>query len=214
VAGISGALVSVFFLEPGLTFGLFSGTTASAGNTFSAGTVTLSNSAIANCPVNDLVPNGTPTSCSFNATYSGSAAAYLALDILVETGAGSGGTPLYNPVSDPTNDLQVSITSTSPTVTYAVPTTPTTCPSGSASGSVCYALPDELVGTLPGASTVGFSVSLSIPTSSPTGYQGGTAQVVLTTHAAQAANNGSTNACTAGHECDTTSPGAGAPKWS
>ena len=138
---------------------------------------------------------------------------YLGLDIQIETQAGSGGTKLYNP-SDPTNDVQISVTSASPAVTYTVPTTGTTCPVGAPMGSTCYAAFDELVGTVTSSSpAVNFSISVTIPTSSPNGYQAGTAQIILTTHAVQSANNGTTGVCTAGSECDTTSPGAGSANW-
>ncbi len=111
---------------------------ASGTNSFTAATVTLTNSAIASCPVTGLLPNNTASACTFTATYPGPASAYLAVNIVVEAQAGSGGTRLYNPVADPSNDLTITITSTGPTVTYTVPSVATTCPGGAPSGSVCY----------------------------------------------------------------------------
>jgi hypothetical protein len=62
------------------------------------------------------------------------------------------------------------------------------------------------------SATVSFSVSVNLPTSSLTGYQGGAAQIILTTHAVQSSNN--TLSCSS-------TPAAGAPctpsgsfKWS
>jgi hypothetical protein len=151
--------------------------------------VTLTDSAVANCPISNLLPNGTATACTFTATYTGSAAAYLAVNVLIETQAGGGGTRLYNP-GDSANDLQVTITSSNPSVTYGVPTTATTCPGGAPSGSACYELDNDLVSTSAVTSAaVGFSVSVKLPSGSATGYQGGAAQVIVTTHAAQSASN-------------------------
>jgi len=194
--------IALFCLVTGSTFGLFSASATGGHNSFTAGTVTLANGAVANCPVSNLLPGSAPVTCSFTATYAGSAAAYLAVNVLVETQAGSGGTRLYNP-GDPANDLQVTVTSTSPSVTYTVPTSATTCPGGAPAGSSCYELDNELVSTsavTSAAVTVGVSVSL--PADSATGYQGGAAQVILTTHAVQSKNN--TLSCSA-------TPAAGLP---
>jgi predicted ribosomally synthesized peptide with SipW-like signal peptide len=183
------------------TLGLFSASGTSGHNTFTAGTVTLANGNVTNCPVSNLLPGSAPGACSFTSTYSGSAA-YLAVDVLIETQAGSGGTKLYNP-ADPANDLQVSVTSASPSVTYTVPTSATGCPAGAPAGSACYELDNELVSTSTVvAAAVTFSVSVSLPANSATGYQGGAAQVILTTHAVQSKNN--TLSCTA-------TPASGSP---
>src|SRR2546423_1499413 len=73
---------------------------------------------------------------------------------------------------------------------YRVPSTATTGPGGAPSGSTCYELDNELVSTSAVTSAVvTFSVSVSLPATSATGYQGGTAQVILTAHAVQAQND-------------------------
>jgi len=195
-------LIAASLLVVGITFSLFSASSPSQSDSFASGSVTLTNSAMNSCPITGLLPTGVAaTPCTFNTTYSGSTPAYLATDILIETQAGSGGTPLYQP-SDVANDLQVTITSTTPSVTYTVPSVSTPCPSSASAGSVCYGLDNELVATTPFAapSTVGFAVSVSLPTSSSTGYQGGTARVILTTHAVQSAHNTLT--------CESTIPGS------
>ncbi len=149
-----------------------------------------------------MLPNATPQSCTFTATYSGTTAAYLAADVLIETQAGTGGTRLYNP-ADSTGSMQVTITSASPAVTYAVPTSATTCPGSAPSGSICYELDNDLISTTALASaSVTFSIVAAMPATSATGYQGGTAQVIVTTHAVQSGNN--TLSCT-------TTPAAGSP---
>ncbi len=187
-AGFAAAVLALSCLVTNTTLGLFSASAASGQNSFSAGTVTLANGAVANCPVSNLLPGSAPGTCSFTSTYSGSAA-YLAVDMLIEAQAGPGGTKLYNP-TDASNDLQVSVTSSGPSVTYTVPTSATTCPAGAPAGSSCYELDNELVSTSAvTAAAVTFSVAVSLPTNSATGYQGGAAQVILTTHAVQSKNN-------------------------
>ena len=198
-------LIAGSTLVIGITFGLFSASLIGETNSVTSGTVTLSNSAVSNCPISGLMPTGVAaTPCTFSATYSGSTPAYLAADVVIETQAGVGGTPLYNP-SDASNDLQVTLTSTTPSVTYTIPTLPTTCPAGAPAGSTCYELDNELIATtaFDPASTVGFSVSVALPTTSTTGYQGGSAQIIVTTHAVQSAHNllTCTSTPTAGSPC-------------
>jgi hypothetical protein len=172
----------------------------------------LSNGAIANCPVSNLLPGVAPGACTFTATYAGSAPAYLAVDVLIEAQAGAGGSKLYSP-TDPSNALHVTITSSSPSVTYTVPTTATTCPGAAPSGSSCYELDNELVST--GAVTSAaatFSVAVTLPQNSATGYQGGSAQIILATHAVQARNN--TLSCTAAPAAGSACTPSGSFKWS
>jgi hypothetical protein len=136
--------------------------------------------------------------------------AFLGLDVLIETQAGSGGTKLYNP-TDSANDLQITIADYQGTpVTYTVPTTATTCPGSAPSGSTCYELDDELVNkaafpVAPPNSTVTYTTTVTLPTGSTTGYQGGAAQIILTAHAVQGKNSGSTTTCTAGSRCTSVS---------
>jgi hypothetical protein len=202
-----------------LSLTMIGGTVASSSATETSGhdsvtttTVTLTNSALANCPVTGLLPTGNQTNCTFTTSYAGPSAAYLAVNVLVETQAGAGGTALYNP-SDGTHDLNLTITSTNPTVTYTLPTTATTCPGTAPSGSTCYELDNELTGTTAVTSAaVAFTVSVGLPATSTTGYQGGAAQIILTTHAAQSGNNplSCTATATAGSPCTA----SGTFKWS
>jgi hypothetical protein len=211
-AGLASSAVALSLTMTGATLGRFSATEASGQNAVTATTVTLTNSAIANCPVSNLLPTGTTSSCTFTATYPGPSSAYLAVNVLVETQAGAGGTALYNP-ADSAHDLQITIASSSPAVTYTVPTTATTCPGGAPSGSSCYELDNELVSTSALTSAaVSFSVSMDLPTSSTTGYQGGAAQVILTTHAVQSRSNAlsCTSTPAAGSPCTP----SGSFKWS
>jgi hypothetical protein len=200
--GLAVSAVALSLTAIGLTAGRLTASRPSQANSFSAGALTLANSSVANCPVTGLLPNNTAAACTFTTSYPGPAPAYLAVNVLVEAQAGTGGTRLYNP-ADSANDLAITITSTGPAVSYTVPSAVTTCPGGAPSGSACYELDNELVSTAAVTSaTVGFSVSVSLPAGSATGYQGGSAQVILTTHAVQSANN--TLSCT-------TAPAAGSP---
>jgi hypothetical protein len=212
VTAVAVTAVALSLSATGVTSARMSASRISGNNTFSAGRVTLANSAIANCPVSNLLPNNTAVTCTFTTTYAGPAPAYLAVNVLIETQAGTGGTNLYNP-SDSSNDIQVTVSSSSPSVTYTVPATATTCPGGSPSGSSCYELDHELVSTSSVTSAaVGFSVSAKLPASSSTGYQGGAAQVILTTSAVQSGNNALS--CTATPAAGSPCTPSGAFKWS
>jgi hypothetical protein len=212
VTGLAVSAAAASLILTGFTLGLLTTSMSSASNSLAAGTVRLTDSAVANCPISNLLPNGSATACTFTATYPGSAAAYLAVNVLIETQAGGGGTRLYNP-GDSANDLQVTITSSNPSVTYGVPTTATTCPGGAPSGSACYELDNELVSTSAVTSAaVGFSVSVKLPSGSAAGYQGGAAQVIVTTHAAQSASN--TLSCTATPATGSPCTPSGSFKWS
>jgi predicted ribosomally synthesized peptide with SipW-like signal peptide len=197
------SLAAVAALVSGATYGLFSATSSSHSNTFAAGTVTLGSGTSGACSVSNMLPNGVQSTCTLTATYSGSVHAYVGLDVLIETQAGSGGLRLYRP-TDSANDLQVAVSSTSPTVAaYSVPATATTCPGSAPPNSTCYELDNELVSATPftnASGAVTFTTTLSLPTTSTTGYQGGAAQIILTAHATQSDNNAQTG-CTAGTTC-------------
>ena len=188
----------------GTTFGFFSSSAPAESNSFTAGTVTLTDSVTGDCTVTNMVPGDSPTACTLGTTYSGSVSAYLALDVLVETQAGTGATNLYNPSGS--HGMTVTVTDNQGTpVTYTVPTTATTCPGGAPGGSTCYELDNELIGTsaYTSGATDTISTAITLPTSAGNGYQGGAAQVILTAHAVQSKNN--TLACsttaTAGQSC-------------
>ncbi len=186
------------------TAGLFSSASRAAPQQVATGTVTMSQGSSSSCAATAMFPGSSPPPCALTASYSGSAPAYLGLDILIVTQPGNGGTALYNP-GDPAHDLQVSVTSTSPAVTYTVPTVATGCPATAPTGSSCYELDGELVSAAPFTSSsppVTFTTSVSLPSATTTGYRGGLAQVVLTAHAAQSANNPATG-CSVGAPCAT-----------
>jgi hypothetical protein len=185
------------------TFGLLSDSVAGNGS-FAAGAVTLGADINSSCSVPEMLPGDSSAPCTVKTSYGGNLPAYVGLDILIETQSGTGGTPLYNP-SDSSHDLQLTISSTNPSVTYNVPTSPTTCPDGAVPGSMCYEIDNEIVSTTPftsSSSPVSFTTSVSLPGDASSGYRGGAASVILTVHAAQATNN-EASGCSAGSACST-----------
>ena len=213
LAAVFVATVTIAFLfAAGASFSLFSATSPTQSNTISAGSVTLTSTAGGTCTVSALLPGASGPTCTLQATYSGTVSAYLGVDVLIATKPGNGGTNLYNP-NDSTNDLQVHVTSTSPSVTYFTPST--TVPTGVACNTIvgsgydssytCYRLTDLLVSQTPftnASSLVTFSTSVSLPSTTTTGYRGGSAAIVVTSHAVQSNNNGtSTSSCTPGQTC-------------
>ena len=209
-AGSAAIVTAAAVLAAGATFGLFKATTTSQTSHFSTGTVTLTSSVGGTCSVSNMFPGSSSTSpCTLQAGYSGTVSAYLGLDVVIATKAGNGGTNLYNP-SDSTNDLQITIKDNQgTTVTYVTPSTnfgsSFLCPSPyDVGGYTCYRVLDRLVSktaSTNGGSPVIFSTSVSLPSTSSTGYRGGVASVVLTTHAVQSGNNSFVSSCTPGQTC-------------
>ena len=203
-AGVVGVVACVMLGSVHVVLARFSTTRSSATSTVAAGTVTLGTNVSGACGVTNMLPGASPTPCTLTATYSGSAPAYVAVDVLIETQAGNGGTALYNP-ADSAHDLQVAVSSSPPAVSYTRPTVLTTCPTGAPGGSSCYELDNELLSLTPTAAappntTVTFTTTVSLPATTTTGYRGGAAQIILTVHATQSGNN-SASGCTAGQSC-------------
>lgn len=187
-----------------VTLGLFSARATAERHGFTADTLTLTTDAIGACAVTDMAPGDPPRKCMLALTYIGPLSAYLALDVLIETKAGSGGTDLYNPRGS--NGLTISITDNQGTpVTYEGASTATTCPSGVPSGTLCYQADNELIGTsaFSNGTAITVTIAASLPLAAGNGYQDGRAQVVLTAHAVQAKNNSlaCTTTPTAGRTC-------------
>jgi hypothetical protein len=211
--GFVAAVACASFGIAGYTFARLSASTPTRSGTVTAGTVTLSSVATTTCNVSNLLPGGSAGPCTLAATYSGSSPAYLGLDVVVATKAGSGGAPLYDP-TDSSADLQITISDNqSSPVTYVNGSTSfgsaVACPGGFSisSGSTCYAVSDLLVSTTAFTSsspTDTFSTTVSLPTTSPSGAQGSEAQVVLLVHAAQS-HNQSLTGCAAGQACTSVS---------
>jgi hypothetical protein len=157
------------------------------------------------CTATALVPNGSATICTLKVSYTGSLPGWMGLDIFIATSPGAGGENLYNPgASD--NPPAFSVTDSN-AVSYALPTTAlASCPSGPYSTfNKCYQTTSPLlVSTAPltnSSPQATFNVSITLPTNNSSNYQGATAATVLTAHAVQASNNGTTSGCTAGFAC-------------
>lgn len=213
VTAASVSLVAALLaLAAGVAYARFSASKPTNTETMAGGKVTLSSSSTATCTVTGLLPGHSAGPCTLQATYGGTVQGWMALDVLVATKAQSPGTiALYRP-SDSANDLQLSVQDNqSPQVTYATPSTNfgaalSSCPAGSGFGSTytCYQLTDLLVSTTAFTSSsaaVTFTLTATLPSSNGTGYQGGTASIVLLAHAAQAGNNAATGCTTAGQPC-------------
>jgi hypothetical protein len=203
--GFAGIVVAGSLIATGMTGALFSVQAATQSESFTAGTVSLSSpSAPVTCTATALAPNGTASTCALQVTYTGTIAGFMALDVFIATSSGVGGEHLYNPgAADHPPTFSVT---DSNSVAYTLPTTALgACPSGPfATANACYQTTNLLVSPTAFTSSsaaVTFTISVTIPTTSAGVYQGGTASVVITAHAVQASNNGSTSGCTAGVPC-------------
>jgi hypothetical protein len=166
------------------------------------------------CSITNMVPgdssSGAPiggktnTPCTYNMKYTGSATAYLAVDVAVSNGT----IPLYDGTA---TGLQLYLKDGTPT-TYLTSTAPTAGTTFTAQGGTSASLPigttaNLLVSTTPAATNtaVSFTLNYAVPIATGNTYQGGSATVTLTFHAVQAANNPVTGACLGGQQCNGTS---------
>jgi hypothetical protein len=220
-AGAVATVGAVATLVAGVTFGLFSATTPTQSNTFSAGTVSLSQSAATSCSIANIQP-GDSGSCHFTVTYNGtvSAGAWLGVDLAVTNPTpgspvqayapgNAGGTPAAAPglYDSSGNGLQVTITDNQATaVTYM---SGTSWNGGHTSGAT-PSVNDLLVNTtaFTNSTSVIFTIAWSLPSTANNAYEGAASTVTMLVHAVQAGNNGITTGCTAGDTC------AGITSWS
>jgi len=216
IAGSVATAAAAATLAGGITFGLFSASGAGGANTFTGGTVTVAagTPTSVTCSITNMVPgdssSGAPiggktnTPCTYNMKYTGSATAYLAVDVAVSNGT----IPLYDGTA---TGLQLYLKDGTPT-TYLTSTAPTAGTTFTAQGSTSTSLPvgttaNLLVSPTPAATnaTVSFTLNYAVPIASGNTYQGGSSTVTLTFHAVQAGNNPVTGACLAGQQCNATS---------
>jgi hypothetical protein len=230
-------------LSAGATFALFSARRPPQTNTFTAGTVTLTETQDAECDVgtgsgetaNALFPGdgsssygGADPTCTLSVTYAGNLAGYVGLDVLIASKKGTlpAGAPagtVAKPLYDGTpSGMQIKITDTVngssnfyvngtnftpqgslPPPGTAIPSV--TCPAAFTGYDECFQAADLLVSTTAfvNGGTNTFSVNYEVPTTSTSGYQNGTAVVVLTAHAVQASNNALPANCHALVQCVT-----------
>ena len=207
IAGSAATAGAVAALVVGATFGLFSATTPGQTNKFTAGKVSLTQSATAKCNIKTMVPgDGTATypathkyrtntndaTCTFKVKYTGSVPADLGLNVTID------GDGLYNSTA---TGLQVKISSTVTTVVYMTGTTL----GGSATTGNAPTATNLLVGAdVPPNSTVTVTVNYQLPEGAKNGFQTKSTTVDLMLHAVQYANNGTpvaVQACTTGKAC-------------
>jgi hypothetical protein len=206
-AGAVTTVGAVATLVAGFTFGLFSATGSSGANTFTAGTVSVGAGAPASvtCTISNMVPGDSSagasagsksySTCTYNVKYTGSANAYLAVDVAV----GNGGSALYDGSA---TGLQLYLADGSST-SYLSGT------SYKQQGGASAALPAATTSNLLVSSTpattgtaVNFSLDYALPATAGNPYQGGSATVTLTFHAVQAGNNPVPGGCAAGQQCN------------
>ena len=199
-AGGFATVAAVGTLVAGTTLGLFSANEVSGSNSFTAGTVTVTTDTPASvtCAITNMVPgdstagagigNGSDTKCTYNVKYSGSANAWLGVDIAVA----NGGTSLYDGTA---TGLQLYLNDASST-NYVTSTAPTAGSTYRNTSNAATSLPTGTTSNLlvsTSAATTGTTVHLSLdyalPIASGNGYQGGSATVTLTFHAVQSGNN-------------------------
>ncbi|MDQ1392734.1 MAG: hypothetical protein QOF30_1711 [Acidimicrobiaceae bacterium] len=215
------ALAAVASASVGVTLALYSNKPTGETNTFVAGTVSVSNVVTGACSAstNNMAPADT-ASCTLATTYGGTLSGYMGLDVFIATqknttAGGGSATNLYNP-ADTTNEAQITVSSTTPTVTYIAAATnfgtAITCPAALASldgnsytsYNACYQLSNLLVASTAFASgTVTFTTGITLPSTQPNTYQGSSAVVVLAAHVVQSKNNtlNCTGGATAGVVC-------------
>ena len=215
IAGSVATVGAAATLAGGVTFGLFSASGAGGANTFTGGTVTVGTGTpvSVNCVITNMVPGDSSggatigskldTACTYSMKYTGTATAWLAVDVAVTNGT----TSLYDGTA---TGLQLYLKDGTPT-TYLTSTAPTAGTTFIAQGGTATSLPvgttaNLLVSPTPAATNaaVSFTLNYAVPIASGNTYQGGSATVTLTFHAVQAGNNPVTGACLAGQQCNAT----------
>lgn len=210
----------------GTTYGTMSNRHSSGANAFAAGTVTVGldpGGSQVTCSITAMnggdssagapIGTGADPTCKFQVKFTGSANAWLAVDVAVADGSTSlydgstGGLQLY--LSDGTTTY---LTSTA-TASGGGSGTRYTAKGGGATALPTTGVTDLLVnaasgGTAPGT-IVHFALDYAVPAWSGSQYWGGSATITLTFHAVQAANN-VPSGCTTGAQCP---PSAGI-SWS
>lgn len=157
------AVALIAMLVSAATFALFTAQTTNASNTFTAGTVTLTEATGALFTITNIAPGDTGTAGSFTVTYTGSLDAWLGLTTSSEGDLLAGPTPLAITISDGTNSYNVNqanqVVGSTAVATGAVKT---------------------------------FTVGYSMPLAAGNEYQGDSASLTMSVKAVQARNNTNT----------------------
>ncbi|MBU6316401.1 MAG: M73 family metallopeptidase [Acidobacteria bacterium] len=212
VAGLA-AVAAVGTLTVGGAWALFSASETSANNSFVAGTVTVGDTGTASttCDVTGMMPgdssagfgslNEALDACAYRVKYTGSASAFLAVDIaVVAPSAALPSSPALYTAS--ATGLQVKVSDG--TSTFMNGTTFRVLSGANTTVSAGTPVTNLLVATTPAATgdEFTFDIRYALPTLAPNSLQGGSATVTLTFHAVQSANQTS-DGCTAGQQCNT-----------
>jgi predicted ribosomally synthesized peptide with SipW-like signal peptide len=219
-AGAVASVGAAATLIAGVTFGLFSATETGATNSFTAGTVTvgLDSPASVTCTITNMVPGDSSTTapignaadptCTYNVKYTGSAKAWLGVDVAVA----NGGTTLYDGsntglqlfLKDAANTYLTS-TATNTAVPSGSGTTYKAQTTGTATSLPAAGISNLLVDSTAGGSSTGtvshLNVDYALPLGSGNGYQAGSVTVTLTFHAVQAGNNPVPGTCSSSWQC-------------
>lgn len=224
---------AVATLVAGFTFGLFSSSESSGANTFTAGTVTvgLGTGTTTTCTITSLMPGDSSTGytssgskadtqCAYSVEYTGSANAWLGVDMTVADGTSA----LFG--SGSSQGIQFLLKDGTPT-TYvssdATDTGNTGFTSYTQEGGTSAALPatgasNLLVSTTPAATgtQVQFTLDYGMPLDTGNAFNltpASSVTVTLTFHAVQASNNVLPADCLAGQQCNAGGDGS-AFAWS
>lgn len=213
--GVAASVAALITFALGTTTALFSDSEAGADNTFNSGTVTVApgSSASAVCTITELMPgdsstnfvgagalgngNNELTPCDFKVKYTGSASAWLAVDVVITGGT----TTLYTGTDGGFQSLigvdnGVNIVNVVNGITYKnAAGVDTTLSSG-------VAATDILVNATPAVTNEAFTfdIDYALPIAAANALQGGSVTVKLTFHAVQSANQ-PINGCVEGQRC-------------
>ena len=206
IAAVAAAVAAAGTLTLGGTWALFGATESSADNTFSAGTVEVGTVAgSTTCTVSTLMPGDSSTNygsgsasltpCSYKVKYTGSASAWLAVDIAI----GSGSPSLFTGTS---TGLQLVVKNGSTTLLNG--TTYKTITGTDTTATTSAAVANLLLSTTPAATDdeLQFDVNYLLPLLAPNALQGGSASITLTFHAVQSSNQ-PIGSCVVGRQCNT-----------
>ncbi len=202
----------IAIIAVGMTLGLYGTSEASTSGSFADGTVTVGTGTPASvtCTIPDMVPGdssaGAPigsradSTCTYNVEYTGSASAWLAVDVTITNGS----TELYDGTA---TGLQLYLKGANTSyLTSAAPASGTTyqTAAGTATSLPAAGIQDLLVSTTAAATNTAasFALDYALPIASGNIYQGGSATVTLTFHAVMAGTSSLPGTCTsAGNQC-------------
>ncbi len=194
-----GVLGAAAALAVGASYALFSSTATPQTATISAATVTLTNSGSAsaqNCTFQDIVPgDNLGSTCTYTVDYTGSAPAWLLLNVATSSMSGSGGKALID--GGPYGLIpQISYSSGTGTQLFGYSMGPRpTCTTTNGVESCTSSYDNQLVstgGTISNGQTFTFTISgaMNIGTDAQNNpYQGGTGTITVQAWAVQSANN-------------------------